>query len=169
MTERRSAGSDGLVHAVRGILDAAVAQARAATLPWNYAALLHARRRLGERGFGVITLRGESLPLTRALLTGLAAGPIWVPTAGFVAVEGATTTDEGEDSPIEQLVLRAADSHPMPPALAQALAASDAAGRDPGSEREEPGLLDLPATLHAATVNRTLVLLSEARPRGWPA
>ncbi|HZE74756.1 MAG TPA: hypothetical protein VE091_05570 [Gemmatimonadales bacterium] len=169
MTERRSVGSDGLVHAVRGMLEAAVAQALAATLPWNYAALLHARRRLGERGFGVITLRGESLPLTRALLAGLAAGPIWVPTAGFVAVEGATTTDEGEESPIEQLVLRMADPHPMPPGLAHALAASEAASQEPGAGRDEPPLLELPATLHAATVTRTLILLSEARPRGWPA
>jgi hypothetical protein len=169
MTERRSIGSDGLVHAVRGMLDAAVAQARAATLPWNYAALLHARRRLGERGFGVITLRGESLPLTPALLAGLEAGPIWVPSAGFVAVEGATTTDQGDESPIEQLVLRAADPHPMPPGLAQTLAASEAASREPGVAHEEPPPLDLPATLHAATVTRTLILLSEARPRGWPA
>ena len=169
MNERRSIGSDGLVHAVRGMLDAAVAQARAATLPWNYAALLHARRRLGERGFGVITLRGESLPLTRGLLAGLEAGPIWVPGAGFVAVEGATTTDQGEESPIEQLVLQAADPHPMPPGLAQTLAASEAASREPGTAPEEPPALELPATLHAATVTRTLILLSEARPRGWPA
>jgi hypothetical protein len=169
MTDRRSLGPDGLVHAVRGMLDAAVAQARAASLPWNYAALLHARRRLGERGFGVITLRGESLPLTRALLGGLAAGPIWVPGAGFVAVEGATTTDEGEESPIDQLVLSAADALPMPPALAQALAASEAASREPGADRDEPPVLELPATLHAATATRTLILLSEARPQGWPA
>ncbi len=151
------------------MLDAAVQQARAAALPWNYAALLHARRRLGERGFGVITLRGESLPLTRALLAGLAAAPIWLPTAGFVAIEGATTTDDGDDSPIDQLVLRADDPRPMPPALAQALAASDAASREPGAARDEPAVLDLPTVLHSATVTRTLILLSEARPRGWPA
>jgi hypothetical protein len=168
MTDRRSLGPDGIVHAVRGMLDAAVQQARAATLPWNYAALLHARRRMGERGFGVITLRGESLPFTRALLAGLAATPIWLPTAGFVAVEGATTTDEGDDSPIDQLVLRAADPQPMPPALAQALAASEAASQEPGAGRGEPAVLELPAVLHAATVTRTLILLSEARPYGWP-
>ena len=168
MTERRSVGSDGIVHAVRGMLDAAVQQARAATLPWNYAALLHARRRMGERGFGVITLRGESLPLTRGLVAGLAEVPIWLPTIGFVAVEGATTTDDGDESPIDQLVIRAADPHPMPPQLAQALAASEAASREPGVDRSEPPVLELPAVLHSATVTRTLILLSEARPRGWP-
>jgi hypothetical protein len=170
MDERRSVGVDGLVHAVRGMLDAAVAQARAATLPWNYAALLHARRRLGERGFGVITLRGESLPLTPGLLAGLSAGPIWVPTVGFVLVEAATTTDEGSQSPVEQLVLRAAvEEHPIPPGLAHALAASEAATRENGAPPDEPPRLELPTTLHAATATRTLILLSEARPRGWPA
>jgi hypothetical protein len=29
-------------------------------------------------------------------------------------------------------------------------------------------VLALPAVLHAATVTRTLILLSEARPHGWP-
>jgi hypothetical protein len=170
MTDRRSVGNDGLVHAVRGMLDAAVAQARAATLPWNYAALLHPRRRVGERGFGVITLRGESLPLTPALLSGLSAGPIWVPAVGFVLVEAATTTDEGDQSPVEQLVLRAAQHGvPIPPALAQALAASEAATRENGSPADEPPPLALPATLHAATAIRTVILLAEARPRGWPA
>jgi hypothetical protein len=169
MTERRSVGPDGVVHAVRGMLDAAVAQARAATLPWNYAALLHPRRRLAERGFGVITLRGESLPLTAALLGGLAAGPIWVPAAGFVLVEAATTTGEAIDSPVEQLVLRAApDGAPIPPGLARALAASEAAARENGTPPDEPPRLELPATLRAATATRTLILLAEARPRGWP-
>ncbi len=172
MRDRRSVGNDGLVHAVRGMLEAAVAQARAATLPWNYAALLHARRRLGERGFGVITLRGESLPLTPALLSGLSAGPIWVPAVGFVLVEAATTTDstdEGDESPVEQLVLRAAeDGVAIPPGLAQALAASEAATRENGAPPDEPPRLELPATLDAATATRTLILLAEARPRGWP-
>lgn len=116
----------------------------------------------------MITLGGESLPLTRALLAGIAAGPIWLPMAGFVAVEAATTTDQGEESPIEQLVIRAAEARPMPPALAQALAASEAASREPGADAREPPALELPTTLHAATVTRTLVLLAEARPRGWP-
>lgn len=169
MTDRRSVGNDGLVHAVRAMLDAAVAQAQAATLPWNYAALLHPRRRVGERGFGVITLRGESLPLTPALLSGLSAGPIWVPAVGFVLVEAATTAG-GEESPVEQLVLRAAEhGAPIPPGLAQALAASEAATRENGAPPDEPPPLTLPATLHAATAVRTLILLAKVRPRGWPA
>ncbi|HTK41122.1 MAG TPA: hypothetical protein VL287_05975 [Gemmatimonadales bacterium] len=168
MNERRSVGPDGIVHAVRGLLEAAVQQARAASLPWNYAALLHARRRMGEKGFGVITMRGESLPLTRALVNGLEAVPIWLPATGFVAVEGATTTDESDDAPVDQLVLRAADPMPMPPQIAQALAASEAASREPGADPNEPPILELPTVLHSATVTRTLVLLSEARPHGWP-
>jgi hypothetical protein len=169
MTDRRSVGNDGIVHAVRGMLEATVAQALAATLPWNYAALLHPRRRMGERGFGVITLRGESLPLTPGLLSGLSAGPIWVPAVGFVTVEAATTTDEGGHAPVEELVLRVADhGPPVPPGLAQALAASEAAARENGSPPDEPPPLTLPATLHAATATRTLILLSETRPRGWP-
>jgi len=168
MNDRRSVGPDGLVHAVRGMLDAAIQQAKAASLPWNYAALLHARRRMGERGFGVITLRGESLPLTRALVAGLTSAPIWLPTMGFVAVEGATTTDEGDESPVDQLVLRAADPMPMPPQVAQVLAASEVASREPGVDRNEPPVIELPTVLHSATVTRTLILLSEARPHGWP-
>jgi hypothetical protein len=170
MKDRRSVGNDGLVHAVRGMLDAAVAQAQAATLPWNYAALLHPRRRVGERGFGVITLRGESLPLTPALLSGLSAGSIWVPAAGFVLVEAGTTSQPGDQSPVEQLVLRAAQHDaPIPPGLARALAASEAAMRENGAPADEPPPLELPATLHAATATRTLILLAKARPRGWPA
>lgn len=169
MVDRRSVGPDGVVHAVRGMLDAAVAQARAATLPWNYAALLHPRRRLGERGFGVITLRGESLPLTPGLLAGLSTGPVWLPAAGFVLVEAATTTGEGIDAPVEQLVLKAAaDGVPIPPGLARALAASETAARENPTPEDEPPRLELPATLHAATTSRTLILLAKARPRGWP-
>ncbi|HEY8106541.1 MAG TPA: hypothetical protein VIE46_10555 [Gemmatimonadales bacterium] len=170
MTDRRSVDNDGLVHAVRGMLEAAVAQAQAATLPWTYAALLHPRRRVGERGFGVITLRGESLPLTPALLSGLSAGPIWVPAVGFVLVEAGLSAGEGGESPVEHLVLRAAeDGAPIPPGLAQALAASEAATRENGAPPDEPPPLTLPATLDAATAVRTLILLAKARPRGWPA
>ncbi|HYL30713.1 MAG TPA: hypothetical protein VEU27_12395, partial [Gemmatimonadales bacterium] len=103
------------------------------------------------------------------LLAGLSAGPIWVPAAGFVLVEAATTTGEAIDSPVEQLVLRAApDGAPIPPGLARALAASEAAARENGTPPDEPPRLELPATLHAATATRTLILLAEARPRGWP-
>jgi hypothetical protein len=89
-----------------------------------------------------------------------------------VLVEAATTTDstdEGDESPVEQLVLRAAeDGVAIPPGLAQALAASEAATRENGAPPDEPPRLELPATLDAATATRTLILLAEARPRGWP-
>lgn len=72
--ERRGASPDGIVLAVRDHLRRLLA-GTPTPFPCRYACYLHSRRRCGERGFGVITLSGESLPLTVTMLEHLRLVP----------------------------------------------------------------------------------------------
>lgn len=69
-SERRSHATGGIVTTVRDRLRTAL-DSTPARFPCSYAFLIHPRRREGEHGFGVITLAGESLPLSVAMLAAL--------------------------------------------------------------------------------------------------
>ena len=69
-SERRSPAAGGIVTTVRDRLHAAL-EGTPTPFPCSYAFLIHARRREGEHGFGVVTLAGESLPLSVAMLSSL--------------------------------------------------------------------------------------------------
>ena len=71
---RRTPTSEGVVVLVRDHLRTVLART-ATPFPCRYACLIHPRCRQGERGFGVITLAGESLALTVALLESLRRMP----------------------------------------------------------------------------------------------
>jgi hypothetical protein len=65
--QHRRTAPDGIVHAVRLHLHRLLAETPT-PFPCQYGCFIHPRRRRGERGFGVITPSGESLPLTVAML-----------------------------------------------------------------------------------------------------
>jgi hypothetical protein len=72
--DRRATSPDGIVEVVRQRLRRLVADTPT-PFPCRYACFIHPRRRPGERGFGVITLGGESLPLTVTMLETLSVTP----------------------------------------------------------------------------------------------
>lgn len=72
---RRGGTQDGVVVAVRDHLHT-VLDGVSPPYPCHFACFIHPRRRAAEEGFGVITLSGESLPLTVTLLESLK----WMPT-----------------------------------------------------------------------------------------
>ena len=67
---RPARSSDGRVPAVSQRLQKLLAEVPT-PFPCRYACHIHPRRRLGEQGFGVITLAGESLPLSVSMLASL--------------------------------------------------------------------------------------------------
>jgi len=73
-SERRSDSPDGMVPAVGERLRRLLAEIPT-PFPCRYACFIHARRRQGEQGFGVITSAGESLPLTVRMLQSLRRVP----------------------------------------------------------------------------------------------
>jgi hypothetical protein len=96
---RRSGTQDGVVLAVRDHLHALLAKA-ATPFPCHYACFIHPRRRAGEQGFGVITLAGESLPLTVTLLDALSEVPTLLD--GTTVVSLTPADDEDKDAPAEK-------------------------------------------------------------------
>src|SRR6187399_2848943 len=72
--ERPARSSDGRVPAVSQRLQKLLAEVPT-PFPCRYACHIHPRRRQGEKGFGVITLAGESLPLSVDMLASLRQVP----------------------------------------------------------------------------------------------
>jgi hypothetical protein len=128
--------------------------------PCKYACFIHLRRRSGEEGFGVITLAGESLPLTVEMLAGLRQ----VPTL----YEGRSPVVIGPADPVDVTISEHGGSWsvplPVPRFLMRML---------PIVEENEAGGYDE----HAATDQvvsaesgwTQISLLCASRPAGWPA
>ena len=90
--ERRTQTGQGVVPTVRDRLRTAL-EGTPTPFPCTYAFLIHPRRRLGEHGFGVITLAGESLPLSVEMLATLEGVPS--------LVEGLTPVTLGPAEPLD--------------------------------------------------------------------
>jgi hypothetical protein len=153
--ERRTRSDEGVVATVRDRLLSAL---RTATTPFpcGYAFLIHPRRREGEDGFGVITLHGESLPLSVAMLRTLQETPSLIdglspavlgpaePMDIAAAAERGTTWNEV--LPVHQIALWPGHH-----------AAEAASARATGS------------FLVAGHTGPQLVIFCAHRPEGWPA
>jgi hypothetical protein len=100
--ERRADSSDGMVNVVRQHLRRLLEETPT-PFPCRYACFIHPRRRQGERGFGVITPSGESLPLTVTMLEDLSVVPTCIDGHAVVVVgpgddrDLLTPAGEGED------------------------------------------------------------------------
>jgi hypothetical protein len=149
--ERRSESADGSAPAVGQRLRRLLADLPT-PFPCGYACFIHARRRQGEHGFGVITLSGESLPLTVAMLQSLRR----VPTL----FEGRTRVVIGPGDQEESLIPAAHGASwavPLPVArLSMRMGIDDAPGWGP----EE--------VLTPTADGPQLTLLCAGRPAGWP-
>lgn len=155
---RPARSADGRVPAISLRLQKLLAEVPT-PFPCRYACHIHPRRRLGERGFGVITLAGESLPLSVTLLASLRH----VPTL----FEGRAPVVVGPAEPEDSVVL-AEDgtwSVPLPVRgfLMRLLPMADA-DDDETAEREGKDQLVTPL-LDGPEIN----LLCARRPDGWPA
>lgn len=124
--------------------------------PCRYACFIHARRRQGEHGFGVITPAGESLPLTVTMLRSLRLVPTLFEGRARVMLgpgEQEDTLIRGGDEdadwsvplPVTRISLR------MGPGEPEAAAA-------PGAEQ----------LLTPTAAGPLLTLLCATRPEGWP-
>ena len=128
--------------------------------PCKYACFIHRRRRAGEEGFGVITLAGESLPLTVEMLAGLRQ----VPTL----IEGRTPVVIGPADPVDVTIPGHDGSWqeplPVPRFLVRMLPVVE--------EKGEAGYEEQAATDEVVTADHgwtQISLLCASRPAGWPA
>ena len=151
---RRTPTSEGVVVIVRDHLRTVLARSTT-PFPCRYACLIHPRSRAGERGFGVITLAGESLPLTVTLLESLRRMPTLLEGTDPVvlaAAEEEETVVSGPDGPETLPVDRIMLWHGV------------AAGATARELRNRTGV-----TLRPTSAGPRLTLLAAERPVGWPA
>lgn len=151
---RQPVATGGTVATVRDRLQAVLRDA-ATPFPCGYALLIHPRRRLGEHGFGVITLAGESLPLSVSLLRALGQ----VPTL----IDGLTPVTLGPAEPMDWTVPGTTDPwEEVLPVNRIALW--------PGAPRSlDTALRSFENVLVAGQGGPQLVVLAATRPEGWPA
>lgn len=154
---RRSTSQDGIVVAVRDHLRQVLA-GTPVPFPCRYACLIHARRRAGEHGFGVVTLAGESLPLTVLLLESLKRMPTLLEGTDPVVLGAADEEDAlvpgefnpkwKEPLPVNRIMLW----HGVEP------------GANPRTLRNRTGIM-----LSPTASGPQLTLLCAERPVGWPS
>lgn len=155
--EKRSTAPDGMVPAVGQRLRRLLADLPT-PFPCHYACFIHARRRQGEQGFGVITASGESLPLTVTMLRSLRRVPTLFEGRARVMVGPGESEDtlipggDGGDGatwavplPVSSLSLRMGPHEPE-------------GGAEPGAEQ----------LITPTAVGPQLTLLCATRPEGWP-
>jgi hypothetical protein len=153
--ERRTQAGQSVVTTVRDRLRAVL---EGAPVPFGcaYAFLIHPRRRLGEHGFGVITLEGESLPLSVEMLISLERVPS--------LVDGLTPVTLGPAEPLDWKAPREAGAswQEILPVTRVALWYGD--HRQASRPIRATGSI-----LAAGLTGPQLVVLCATRPEGWPA
>jgi hypothetical protein len=123
--------------------------------PCRYAFLVHPRRREGEEGFGVITLAGESLPLSVRMLAALEQVPSLIDGLSPVilapaepidwTVPGGPGTTWNEVLPVHRIAVW----H--------------------GHRRDRAEIQTTGTFLAAGRKGPQLVVFCQSRPEGWPA
>jgi hypothetical protein len=153
---RRAGSQDGVVVAVRDHLQTILAGS-STPYPCHYACFIHPRRRAGEEGFGVITLSGESLPLTVTLLESLK----WMPSLLDGSDPVVLAAADEEDVLVPG---RPVGGWPEPLPVSRIMLWH---GVRPGTEREairnQTGIMLTPTA-----GGPQLTLLCAERPTGWP-
>ncbi len=138
-------------------LKATLSRSAAATAHLEYGALLHVRKERTRATLGLITLAGESLPLTPRLLAALADRPLYL--------AGQTRISLGFLNPG---VLREPD-RPLDTILLQVLPDEPAMGDVPYEVSDPRDVLaGVEALVSADTLLQPLVLAMPSRPAGWP-
>ncbi|NOT08435.1 MAG: hypothetical protein HOP28_09545 [Gemmatimonadales bacterium] len=153
---RRTGTENGIVVVVRDHLRTVLNQS-STPFPCRYACLIHPRRRSGEEGFGVITLAGESLPLTVTLLESLKRMPTLLEGTDPVVLGAADEEDAMVPGPDG-----ASWHEPLP--VNRLMLWHGVAASDSGSLRNRTGIMLTPTA-----AGPRLTLLAAERPVGWPA
>ena len=155
--ERRDQSPDGLVLAVRSHLNALLAGSRT-PFTCRYACFIHPRRRRGERGFGVVTLGGESLPLTVKMLESLQKVPTLL--EGLNRAMLGPMDREDAAAPAD-FPVRSAELLPVNKIMLW---------QGVGPDEDHPDFLrHTGVTLTPTASGPQLTLLCADRPEGWPA
>ena len=153
--ERRAQTGRGVVISVRDRLRTAL-EGAPTPIACSYAFLMHPRRRLGEHGFGVITLAGESLPLSVEMLGALERVPS--------LVDGLTPVTLGPAEPLDWKAPREAGTpwQEILPVTRVALWYGD-------HRQASRPIRSTGSILVAWQSGPQLVVFCATRPEGWPA
>jgi len=157
--ERRSTSENGYAPAVAHKLRQALDHLPT-SFPCRYACFIHPRRRSGEQGFGVITLAGESLPLSVEMLASLRQVPTLLEGRAPVVIAPA----DPADVIIPYMEGRLRGPQPVPRFLMRVLPVVEENEWDAGTQ---PTPKD--EVIKADEGFLQMTLLCASRPAGWPA
>ncbi|HEX5387216.1 MAG TPA: hypothetical protein VFW66_10980 [Gemmatimonadales bacterium] len=136
-------------------LRAALRRAAAQEPALTYGFVVHSRRHHTRPTLGIITLNGESLPLSRNLLASLGGLPLWLFGHARISLGHGTTIDGVEDeekaaiAPLVSLIMH--------------IATFDA------STGVTQNLVQVEAAIRADTLVQPLLVLTHGRPSAWPS
>ena len=156
--ERRSTSESGFAPAIAHKLRQAL-EHLPTPFPCKYACFIHPRRRTGEQGFGVITLAGESLPLSVEMLASLRHVPTLLEGRAPVVISPADPADvmvpnEGHwhgPQPVPRFLMKT-----LPIIEENEWGVTSQSGPTDQIMKSDEGFLQL-------------TLLCASRPAGWPA
>ena len=160
--ERRRASENGyapaIAHKLRQALDHLPT-----SFPCRYACFIHPRRRSGEQGFGVITLAGESLPLSVEMLASLRQVPTLLEGRAPVVIAPA----DPADVIVPYMEGKLHGPQPVPRFLMKMLPIVEENEWDAGTPPTPPTPKD--EVIKADEGFLQMTLLCASRPAGWPA
>jgi len=138
---------DAVVSRVQATLGDLIEEFRNEERPYLYGFAIHPRLDDGQLGFGVITIGGESLPLTRAMIDALGSHICWIygELPAQVTLGGGPSAGDGPVPCIEVSVLNERGFDPQTRALYATL-----------------------GTVTPGELKEVLVALTTERPDGWP-
>ena len=128
--------------------------------PCKYACFVHPRRRSGEQGFGVITLAGESLPLSVEMLASLRQVPTLLEGRAPVVIGPA----DPEDVMVPYSEGKWQGPQPVPRFLMKTLPIVEENEWGPGAQTGPTDQI-----MKADEGFLQMTLLCATRPAGWPA
>lgn len=163
-------------------LQASLQQAHARAGHLEYGFLIHARKEPYRLVLGIITLSGESMPLTPSLLEALVGQQVWLSGQTKVLLEAMIPPTGDPGRPVDTLLMTVLperrEPRDQPEDVNEALGLSTysdlAEEFDPGElveirEEEEVAEMEgIEAYVAADSLLRPLVMLTGARPVGWP-
>ena len=122
---------------------------------FNYGFVVHSRRQNDKPTLGVITLHGESLPVSERLLKGLDGLPIWLFGHARISFGGVETVENTEPRKAN------ADLRPVTSLVMHISTFDTSAGLT-------QHLVQVEALVKAETLVQPLIVLTHERPGSWP-
>jgi hypothetical protein len=136
-------------------LRAALRRASGQEPAFNYGFVVHARRHAEEPTLGLITLSGESLPLSGRLLKSVDGIPLWLFGHARVAFGAGNTIESAEGGKTEPA------ERPLAALVMQIATFDTSAG-------VTQHMVQVEALVKAETLVQPLLVLTHERPSAWP-